>query len=136
QRLEEHRRLHERNVAQLDQVKKMRDAVAAQAQVDMARRILADHESELAQLNTRPAASRSRAVAHEARRMELEESQKAEREGIAARRKERRAELEAERGARNGESGAVAQALLTRYERIRRRTKGQALFALRGMSGG
>lgn len=136
QRLEEHRRLHERNVAQLDQVKKMRDAVAAQAQVDMARRILADHESELAQLNTRLAASRSRVEAHEARRMELEESQKAEREAIAARRKELRAQLEAERGARNGKSGAVAPALLNRYERIRRRTKGQALFALRGMSCG
>src|SRR5690606_10279362 len=112
QRLEEHRRLHERNVAQLDQVKKMRDAVAAQAQVDMARRILADHEGELAQVTARLAACRTRVEAHEARRKELEESQKDERVAIAARRKELQERLEVERGARNGKSKGIAPALL------------------------
>ena len=46
-RVAEHRHLHERNVAQLESVRKTRDAQAAISQVEQARRILAEEESDL-----------------------------------------------------------------------------------------
>src|SRR5215212_3373665 len=52
-RVAEHRTLQERNVHQLDQVRRMREATAAVSQVEQARRILATEESDLQTLSRR-----------------------------------------------------------------------------------
>jgi len=135
-RLAEHRRLHERNVAQLDQVKRMRDATAAQSQVEMARRILADEESELENLDRRLHAVRERIAAHDARREELLESQRPEREEIAARRAELKERIGEARAERDERAKGVSGKLLHSYDRIRGRVRGRAIFPLRGLSCG
>ena len=52
-KIAEHRGLIERNQAQLDAVKTMRQATAAAAQMDQAKRIVAGEESDLLALNRR-----------------------------------------------------------------------------------
>jgi predicted nucleic acid-binding Zn-ribbon protein len=46
-RLTDHKQRQERNLAHLDSVKRMREATAAMAQVEQARKILIEEESEL-----------------------------------------------------------------------------------------
>jgi predicted nucleic acid-binding Zn-ribbon protein len=53
QRLAQHRQLQERNVHQLDDVKRLREATAATAQVEATRRLMAEDESEIAILGRR-----------------------------------------------------------------------------------
>lgn len=135
-RVAEHRRLHERNVQQLDQVRRLRDATAAQQQVETARRVLAEEEAELTNLDRRIAALREAIAARETQLAELEESQRPRREELAAERaaiQERIADAERERGDR---ARGVPRDLLSRYDRISGRARGNAVFALRGLSCG
>ncbi len=135
-RLDEHRRLHERNVAQLDQVKKVRDATAAQSQLEMARRMLADEESEMQTIDRRRSALRDAIGTYEERIAEATEAQKPARAAIAEARstiQERIREAQAKRDARSRD---VEVGLLSRYDRITRRARGHAVFAVRGLSCG
>jgi chromosome segregation ATPase len=52
-RLSQHKTLQERNLHQLEDVKRMREATAATAQVESTRRLMAEDESELAILGRR-----------------------------------------------------------------------------------
>ena len=49
----DHRQRHEKNLAVLDQAHKLKEATAAMAQVETARRVLADEESEMLALTRR-----------------------------------------------------------------------------------
>jgi predicted nucleic acid-binding Zn-ribbon protein len=135
-RVDEHRQLHQRNVSQLDQVRRMREATAAQAQVDMAQRILGDEERELQTLARRVADGRQGLEAHEAELADLDASQHEDRATLAAERDDLRAQLDAARRTRDGRAAAVPRSLLSRYERIRDRRHGEALFKLRGLACG
>ena len=135
-RVDEHRLLQQRNLSQLDQVRRMREATAAQAQVDMAQRILADEERELQALVRRVADGREGLEAHEAELAELDASQQEVRDALAAERTGLRAELDAARRARDERAAGVPRQLLSRYERIRDRRRGDALFRLRGLACG
>lgn len=135
-RVDEHRQLHQRNVAQLDKVSRMREATAAQAQVDMAQRILGDEERELHALVRRVADGRQALDAYEAELAELDASQQEARAELAEERTALRAQLDEARRARDGRAGGVPRQLLSRYERIRDRRGGEALFRLRGLACG
>src|SRR6266699_5948902 len=52
-RLAQHKQMQERNLHQLEDVKRMREATAATAQVESTRRLMAEDESELAILGRR-----------------------------------------------------------------------------------
>src|SRR5512132_217758 len=52
-RLAQHKQLQERNLHQLEDVKRMREATAATAQVESTRRLMAEDESEIAILGRR-----------------------------------------------------------------------------------
>src|SRR6185312_15833334 len=52
-RLSQHKTMQERNLHQLEDVKRMREATAATAQVESTRRLMAEDESELAILGRR-----------------------------------------------------------------------------------
>ncbi|HYS69257.1 MAG TPA: hypothetical protein VEM14_03395, partial [Gemmatimonadaceae bacterium] len=52
-RLSQHRTLQERNLHQLEDVKRLREATAATAQVEATRRLMAEDESEIAILGRR-----------------------------------------------------------------------------------
>ena len=134
-RLSQHRALQERNLHQLEDVKRLREATAATAQVEATRRLMAEDESEIAILGRRinemnaAVASSRQAVAS------LEEQQKAARPEIEARRSELQVQLDAAKRDRDGRAVSVSRPMLGKYDRIRgKRT--QALYALRGGSCG
>jgi predicted nucleic acid-binding Zn-ribbon protein len=131
----QHKQMQEKNLAQLDAVKRLKEATAAMAQVESARRIIADDESELQALNRRIGEMRTAVVAHEAELASVEEEQAAARDEIAQERSEIDDSLLAARQKRDGKTGAVSRTLLGKYDRIRTR-RPQALYPLRGESCG
>lgn len=133
-RVEQHRQLQQRNLAQLDQVRRMREATAAQAQVDMARQILGDEERELTALGRRLDDQRQGLAAHEGALAEVEERQQEQRAALAEERATLEAELAERRARRDAEAAGVPRSLLSRYERIRDRRGGEAVFPLRGLA--
>ena len=135
-RVTEHRQLHERNLAQLDQVRKMREATAAMAQVEQARRVLADEEGVLAQMGRRVADLRQAVETQQAALVDLEAEQAGRRAELAEERAKIEGELDAARRTRDGKAAGVPRPLLAKYERIAQRRRSDAVFPLRGPSCG
>jgi hypothetical protein len=134
-RLAQHKQMQERNLHQLDDVKRMREATAATAQVESTRRLMAEDESEIAILGRR-ITEMSAAVASSRQALaDLEEQQKAARPEIEAKRAALQSDLDSAQKDRNGRASSVSRPMLGKYDRIRgKRT--QALYPLRGGSCG
>jgi len=130
-----HKHMQERNLAQLDAVKRLKEATAAMAQVESARRIIADDESELQSISRRLSELRSAVEAHEMAVTEVEAEQATAREEIDKEREEINGSLETARRARDDKTAGVPRPLLGKYDRIRTR-RPQALYPLRGDSCG
>ncbi len=135
-RITEHREKHERNVATLDQARKLREATAAMAQVEMARRVLAEEESELAGMARRLGEMQSALEAHRAAAAALESEQADARASVQADIDRLEATLADARRVRGGKAAGVNPNLLSRYDRIATRRKSQALYAIRGLTCG
>jgi predicted nucleic acid-binding Zn-ribbon protein len=134
-RLAQHKQMQERNLHQLDDVKRMREATAATAQVESTRRLMAEDESEIAILGRR-ITEMSNAVATSKQALaDLEEQQKAARPEIEAKRASLQSELDNARRDRDGRAGSVSRPMLGKYDRIRGKRE-QALYPLRGGSCG
>jgi uncharacterized protein len=136
QRVAEHRARMDKSVNTLNQAHKLREATAAMAQVETAKKVVAEDESELLALSRRLTDLRSAANAARdaAETMELEQTEtraalEVERAGFG----KRIADAQAHRAAA---AAKVSPALLTRYDRMNSRRKGQAVFALRSFSCG
>ncbi len=134
-KIAQHKQMQEKNLAQLDAVKRLKEATAAMAQVESARRIIADDESELQALNRRIGEMRTAVITNDANLTSVEEEQAAAREEIQKERSEIDASLAGARAERNGKTGSVPRPLLGKYDRIRTR-RTQALYPLRGESCG
>jgi predicted nucleic acid-binding Zn-ribbon protein len=134
-RLAQHKQLQERNLHQLEDVKRMREATAATAQVEATRRMMAEDESELAILGRRLHDMTAQVAAAKQALSELEEQQQAARPEIETKRAELQAQLDDARRDRNGRAGSVSRPMLGKYDRIRGK-RNQALYALRGGSCG
>lgn len=130
-----HKQMQEKNLAQFDAVKRLKEATAAMAQVESARRIIAEDESELAALVRRLGEMRTNVVAHETSLAEIEEEQATAREEIAKERSEIDGALASARADRNSKTDGVQRSLLGKYDRIRTR-RTHALYPLRGESCG
>jgi predicted nucleic acid-binding Zn-ribbon protein len=130
QRLADHKVRHERNVTQLDQVKKMREATAAMAQVEMGRKVLLELEGELRDVTSRVNNGRKALVEQQEAFTLLESEQAAERATIAAERAALDTELGAAGAVRDERAAAVASALRSKYDRIRARRRSQSIFTL------
>lgn len=135
-RVSEHRERYEKNQGTLNQAHKLREATAAMAQVESAKRVVAEDESELLALGRRITDLRSAAAAaHDALdTLELEQAEaratiEAERAGLGGRIRDAQAK-------RAASAAKVSPSLLTRYERMNTRRKGPAVFALRSFSCG
>ncbi|MEO7360499.1 MAG: hypothetical protein ABI120_09215 [Gemmatimonadaceae bacterium] len=135
-RVAEHRDRHEKNLNTLNQAQKLREATAAMAQVETAKKIVAEDESELLALSRRLNDLRSAAAAAK------DAAETLDREQIEARRileieragfGKRIADAQAKRAA---SATKVSAQLLARYDRMNTRRKGQAVFALRNFSCG
>jgi len=134
-RLSQHRTLQERNLHQLEDVKRLREATAATAQVEATRRLMAEDESEIAILGRRINEMNAAVTSSRQALASLEEQQKAARPEIEAKRSELQVQLNAAKRDRDGRAVSVSRPMLGKYDRIRgKRT--QALYALRGGSCG
>jgi predicted nucleic acid-binding Zn-ribbon protein len=129
-RLSDHRTKQERNLAALDQVKRIREATAAMAQVEAGRRLLIEEEQELDQVVRRIATSRDYAVKQRRAIETLESAQAAERQELEAESARIGGELAAARAKRDEQATAISRNILSRYDRIRARRRGHAVFAL------
>ena len=132
ERITDHREKHEKNLATLEQARKLREATAAMAQVEMARRVLAEEESELAGMARRLGEMTSAQEAHRSAAESLEAEQATARAEIAAEQERLNVQLTEARKARNEKAKGVSAGLLSRYERISTRRRSNALFAIRG----
>lgn len=135
QRLAQHRQLQERNLHQLDDVKRLREATAATAQVETTRRLMAEDESEIAILGRRILEMTAAVEASKQALEEVELEQQEARPEIESKRAELQSQLDAARRDRNGKAGSVPRPTLGKYDRIRGR-RGQALYPLQGGSCG
>ena len=133
-RISTHRQLHERNVAQLDNVRRQKETTAAYAQVEAARRMLADEESELQGMNRRLTELREAVRTQEEALGTLESEQEASRGKINEEREQIQRELAEASAKRRTAADRVPRPLLAKYDRIRARRRDTAVFPLRGPS--
>src|SRR2546423_344772 len=134
-RLAQHKTMQERNLHQLEDVKRMREATAATAQVESTRRLMAEDESELAILGRRIAEMNAAVTNSKQALAAVEQEQQETRPEIESRRSALRTQLEEAVTDRNGRAGAVSPPMLSKYDRIRGK-RDQALYPLRGGSCG
>src|SRR3954471_21492118 len=108
-RLAQHKQLQERNLHQLEDVKRMREATAATAQVESTRRLMAEDESELAILGRRLTDMNAQVAAAKQALADIEEEQLAARPEIEAKRSELQSQLDEAQRDRTGRAGSVSR---------------------------
>jgi predicted nucleic acid-binding Zn-ribbon protein len=135
-KLAEHKQLVERNQAQMDAVKTMKQATAAVAQMDQARKIVAGEESDLVAINRRLDELRGVLSTQQDELAGLELEQEAARSEVASQRTALNAELEEARASRAKSAELVPAGLRSKYDRIRGRKRVEAVFPMSGMSCG
>ena len=135
-KIAEHKQLIERNQHQMDTVQNMKQATAAVAQMDAAKKILAGEESELLTLNRKLEELRGVQTGQRGELSALEAEQETVRSEVATERARVDGELAVARQARAALAGEVPAPLLSKYDRIRGRKRVEAVFAMRGMSCG
>lgn len=135
-KIAEHRALIDRNQAQLDAVKTMRQATAAAAQMEQARKIVAGEESDLLVINRKLEELRGALNGSKADLAGLEAEQATARTEVAAERGTLEGELAEARAKREGSAKAVPDALRSRYDRIRNKKRVHVVVALNAMACG
>lgn len=130
----EHKQLQEKNLAQLDAVKKAREATAAMSQIDITRRALMQDESDLQTAEQRARSLRDQVVARELVLLEVDERIRDTRASTAGERESIAREIAAAQGKRESSAREVSPRLLTAYDRLRRRGRGTPLAEIRGAS--
>lgn len=135
-KIAEHRGLIERNQAQLDAVKTMRQATAAAAQMEQAKKIVAGEESDLLALNRRLEELRGAFNTVSKELTALEEEQATARAEVGEQRGALDAELAAASAKRAETAKGVPAALRTRYDRIRNKKRVHVVVQLNSLSCG
>jgi predicted nucleic acid-binding Zn-ribbon protein len=133
-RLRQHRELRDKSETLLGQVTQPREAAAAMAQIEQAKRFIADEEREVEAINQRLADLRKLATDREHALHDIGQLQQETRATLEADRVALEKELSDARGVREDKARKVPRALMQRYDRIRQRRRSTALFALRGLS--
>lgn len=129
-RMAEHRLRLEKTTAVLDQAHKVKEATAAMSQVETARRVLADDESEMLALTRRLQDLRTGSAAAQETLSRLDQEQADARAAVNAERASIAQELDAARAKRATSAITVGASLLSKYERVQQRRQAAALFAL------
>jgi predicted nucleic acid-binding Zn-ribbon protein len=135
-KIAEHRGLIDRNQAQLDAVKTMRQATAAAAQMEQAKKIVAGEESDLLALNRRLEEMRGGLNAAKAELAACEAEQATARSEVATDRAALDGELAVAVAKRKEAAAAVPNDLRTRYDRIRNKKRVHVVVALNGLACG
>lgn len=126
----EHRQRVERNAAQLDLVKNMREATAAEQQVEAGKRMLSEGEAGLRDIESTVTAIRNAAEAHRAALAEFDATQGEKRAAIQGEKSALDAQLATARARRDAVAAQVPGAMRSTYDRIRSRRHGQVVFAV------
>jgi predicted nucleic acid-binding Zn-ribbon protein len=134
-RLAQHKLMQERNLHQLDDVKRMREATAATAQVESTRRLMAEDESELQSVGRRLAEMTAAVAAATHALAAVEQEQETTRPEIESQRAALQSQLSDAKQDRQARASAVPTPILGKYDRIRGK-RPQALYTLRGGSCG
>jgi len=134
-KIAQHKQMQEKNLATFDAVKRLKEATAAMAQVESARRIIAEDESELQAIQRRLTEMRATVESTEFGLAEIEAEQATARGEIEKERIEIDESMTVARAERDGKTSGVPRPLLGKYDRIRTR-RTQALYPLRGESCG
>jgi predicted nucleic acid-binding Zn-ribbon protein len=134
-RLAQHKQMQERNLHQLNDVKRMREATAATAQVESTRRLMAEDESELLIVGRRLAELNAAVAASTQTLSAVEQEQETTRPAIESERAALQSQLADARKDRQTRAAAVPTPILGKYDRIRGK-RPQALYTLRGGSCG
>jgi predicted nucleic acid-binding Zn-ribbon protein len=135
-KIAEHRGLIDRNQAQLDAVKTMRQATAAAAQMEQAKKIVAGEESDLLALNRRLEEMRGALKSAKDDLAALEAEQATARGEVGEQRAALDGELAAAAAKRAETATHVPAALLSRYDRLRNKKRVTVVVALNGLSCG
>jgi uncharacterized protein len=135
-RVAQHRALQEKNQATLNTVTSMREATAATAQLEQAKRMIDEDERELAAIGQRLVAARKLADERSHVVADLEMTQAEKHDSLSADRQALEGQIAEARGVRDKKAATVPRGLLSTYERIRTRRPGPAVFPLRGPSCG
>lgn len=133
-RVGQHRQLQERNQGQMSAITTQREATAAMAQLDQAKRMIDEDERELRALSVRLDELRHAASQRELEAQELERVQTEARSSMSEDSKAIEEQLATARAARAAKAQKVPRTLLGRYDRIRSGKRVHALFPLRGQS--
>lgn len=130
-RIADHRARHEKNLETLNHAHKLREATAAMAQVESAKKVVAEDESELLALSRRLGELRAAAAAaHDTldilvlQQADARAALEVERAGFGKR-------ISDAQGKRAAAASKVGTQLLSKYDRMNTRRRGQAVFALR-----
>lgn len=133
-RLDQYRQLEERNQSQLSSVTTTREATAATAQLDQARKMIGEAQRELDTLNHRISDLRHAVTEREHALNDIDQAQRDLRSSLDADRAKIDEELAEIRRRRDERARAVPRSLLARYDRIRSHKRVHAVFPLRGHS--
>jgi len=136
-KLAEHKLLIERNQAQMDAVKTMKQATAAVAQMEQARKIVAGEESDLLAINRRLEELRGVLAGQNNELAGVETEQESARPEVASERVAIDGELADAKAKRATAAMLVPEGLRSKYDRIRGgKKRTEAVFAMSGMSCG
>jgi len=130
ERLGDHKQRQERNVAQLDVVKRMREATAAVSQVEMGRKILLELENNVRDLVARLGDARKSLETRQSALARLDAEQAESRDAINAEQTALQESLAGARAARDAKAEKVSALNRKKYDRIRARRRSTSLFAL------
>ena len=133
-RLRQHREMRDKSETLLGQVTAPREAAAAMAQIEQAKRFIADEERDLATLQQRLADGRRLVTERETALRNVEQVQQDTRATLDVDRTALQKELDEVHTDRNAKAQQVPRSLLQRYDRIRSKRRSTALFPLRGQS--
>lgn len=133
-RLRQHRELRDKSENLLGQVTTPREAAAAMAQIDQAKRFIADEERDVEGISHRLAELRRAVADNEKAVKDSEQVQQETRASLDADRASLEKELGEVMAQRNQKAEAVPRSLLQRYDRIRQKRRATALYPLRGAS--
>ena len=133
-RLRQHREMRDKSEGLLGQVTSPREAAAAMAQIEQAKRFIADEERDLDSIGQRLAEMRKAVTERESAVADIARLQVETRASLDADRASLERELGAARADRDAKANTVPRNLLQRYDRIRQKRRSTAVFPLRGQS--
>jgi hypothetical protein len=132
----QHRTLQDKNQTALNSVTSMREATAATAQLEQAKRMIDEDERELAAIGQRLVEANRVVGERERIAAELETAQAQAHASLSADQQRIESALGDARKVREDKARKVPRSLLSKYDRIRSRKRVHAIFALRGNSCG